>query len=679
MARTTVRRARVLRCHRRPGLQADLPGAPGAGPARPSRRADDRRGPLRLDLEQLQGRGRARASSSTAASTPAAFAKLCGAAALRGRRLRRPRHLRAAARGAGRPPAAAALPGDPAQPVRHRGRRGPGRVGLRQRRPRRGREAVRPRPRLGPGAQRAPCTSSSPSRPSSASTTISARSRCRTCSTSASPTPSSSRSGTATTSRACRSPWPRTSACEGRGQVLRGGRRDPRRGAEPPAPGGGAARDGAAVGARHRGRPRREGAGVPRRCARSSRPTSCAASSRGYRQEPGVAPDSQVETFAAVRLHIDSWRWAGRAVLHPRRQVPAGDRHRGAGRAQAAAAGAVRRRRAAAPPNHFRFRLSPHVVLALGARAKLPGEAMAGEDVELIACHEHGRRDGALRAAAGRRDARRPDRSSRGRTRWRRRGAWWTRCSGTATTPLGLLRARHLGAGGGRLRCIDGDRRLAQARSRSEAADDGAASDVGVPVRRRQHAARQRPRHRRPAAPTSRASSAPTAAERYWAIFEQLRASSATPTTSARCSATGSSEPRDPRAAAAISSFLLDYPFADRLYPGALDVLEQLGASRPDGRSCPTATWCSSRARSSARASGDAVGRPRPDLHPQGAGAGRRRAPLPGRPLRAGRRQAPHPDGDEAGLGAARHHRLRPPGPLRPRSRACWPRYPPAD
>jgi len=32
---------------------------------------------------------------------------------------------------------------------------------------------------------------------------------------------------------------------------------------------------------------------------------------RGYRQEPGVAPDSQVETFAAIRLEIDSWRWRG--------------------------------------------------------------------------------------------------------------------------------------------------------------------------------------------------------------------------------------------------------------------------------------------------------------------------------------------------------------------------------
>ena len=32
---------------------------------------------------------------------------------------------------------------------------------------------------------------------------------------------------------------------------------------------------------------------------------------RGYREEPGVSPHSDVETFAAVRLEIDSWRWAG--------------------------------------------------------------------------------------------------------------------------------------------------------------------------------------------------------------------------------------------------------------------------------------------------------------------------------------------------------------------------------
>jgi len=108
---------------------------------------------------------------------------------------------------------------------------------------------------------------------------------------------------------------------------------------------------------------------------------------RGYRKEEGVAPDSDMETFAAVRLRIDSWRWAG---------VPFYIR---AGKCLPVTATEVlvELKRppvalfpdcAAAPPNRFRFRLSPHVVLSLGARAKLPGERMRGEDVELIACHD---------------------------------------------------------------------------------------------------------------------------------------------------------------------------------------------------------------------------------------------------------------------------------------------------
>jgi glucose-6-phosphate 1-dehydrogenase len=107
----------------------------------------------------------------------------------------------------------------------------------------------------------------------------------------------------------------------------------------------------------------------------------------GYRNEPGVAPDSEVETFAAMRLQLDSWRWAGvpfyiRAgkclpvtvteVYVELKRPP-----------QALFADA-----ATSPANSFRFRLSPHVVLSLAARAKLPGEAMTGEDVELVACHE---------------------------------------------------------------------------------------------------------------------------------------------------------------------------------------------------------------------------------------------------------------------------------------------------
>ena len=52
---------------------------------------------------------------------------------------------------------------------------------------------------------------------------------------------------------------------------------------------------------------------------------------RGYRKEPGVAPDSKVETFAALKLEIDSWRWRGSALLHPCREMPRRDLHRNPG------------------------------------------------------------------------------------------------------------------------------------------------------------------------------------------------------------------------------------------------------------------------------------------------------------------------------------------------------------
>jgi glucose-6-phosphate 1-dehydrogenase len=110
---------------------------------------------------------------------------------------------------------------------------------------------------------------------------------------------------------------------------------------------------------------------------------------RGYRTEEGVAPDSDVETFAALRLHIDSWRWAGVPFyIRAGKLLPI-----------TATEVSIELKRppqllfadvASSHPNHFRFRLSPHVELGLAARAKRPGEAMAGEDVQLVACHEHG-------------------------------------------------------------------------------------------------------------------------------------------------------------------------------------------------------------------------------------------------------------------------------------------------
>jgi glucose-6-phosphate 1-dehydrogenase len=111
---------------------------------------------------------------------------------------------------------------------------------------------------------------------------------------------------------------------------------------------------------------------------------------RGYRDESDVAKDSTVETFAAMRVHIDNWRWAG---------VPFFVR---AGKSLPAARGEVLVFLKAPPfsvfgedlcngarPNYLRFRISPDVTIALGVRTKEPGEAMRGDEVELIAT-EHG-------------------------------------------------------------------------------------------------------------------------------------------------------------------------------------------------------------------------------------------------------------------------------------------------
>jgi glucose-6-phosphate 1-dehydrogenase len=105
---------------------------------------------------------------------------------------------------------------------------------------------------------------------------------------------------------------------------------------------------------------------------------------RGYRDEDGVAADSRVETFAALRLHINTWRWAG---------VPF---HIRAGKRLAVTATEVRVELRPPPqavfdagaPNYFRFRLGPDMLIAAGARVKAPGEAMAGRPVELVMCDD---------------------------------------------------------------------------------------------------------------------------------------------------------------------------------------------------------------------------------------------------------------------------------------------------
>ena len=105
-----------------------------------------------------------------------------------------------------------------------------------------------------------------------------------------------------------------------------------------------------------------------------------------YRSETGVAPNSDVETFVALQLGIDSWRWAG---------VPFFIR---AGKALAVTATEVfvalkrppqRLFDEALPPhaNYLRFRLGPdQVSIAVGARVKEAGEAMVGRALELAVC-----------------------------------------------------------------------------------------------------------------------------------------------------------------------------------------------------------------------------------------------------------------------------------------------------
>jgi len=107
----------------------------------------------------------------------------------------------------------------------------------------------------------------------------------------------------------------------------------------------------------------------------------------GYRREPGVAADSRVETYVAMRLAIDSWRWEGvpfRIRVGKRLPVTATE-----------VRVALRRPPQAIfdrpAPNYFRFRLGPErTAIALGARTKKPGAAMVGTDVELFMYHDKG-------------------------------------------------------------------------------------------------------------------------------------------------------------------------------------------------------------------------------------------------------------------------------------------------
>ncbi|MGH8124674.1 MAG: glucose-6-phosphate dehydrogenase [Rhodanobacteraceae bacterium] len=104
----------------------------------------------------------------------------------------------------------------------------------------------------------------------------------------------------------------------------------------------------------------------------------------GYLKEDGVAKNSKVETYAALQIHMDTWRWAGVPFfIRAGKQLPV-----------KCTEVLVRLKNPPQqvfddPPNgavnFYRFRLSPNVVISLGARVKEPGEAMEGHPVELVA------------------------------------------------------------------------------------------------------------------------------------------------------------------------------------------------------------------------------------------------------------------------------------------------------
>ncbi len=99
----------------------------------------------------------------------------------------------------------------------------------------------------------------------------------------------------------------------------------------------------------------------------------------GYRAEPGVAADSSVETYAALRFTIDSWRWDGVPFfIRAGKHLPV-----------TATEVCVELKRppltAMAPGqgNYLRLRLTPDLRIALGVLTKTPGETMTGEPHEL--------------------------------------------------------------------------------------------------------------------------------------------------------------------------------------------------------------------------------------------------------------------------------------------------------
>jgi len=111
---------------------------------------------------------------------------------------------------------------------------------------------------------------------------------------------------------------------------------------------------------------------------------------RGYLREPGVKPDSKVETFATLKLDIDSWRWRGvpfyirsgknlpvtcTEITVRLRQAPTMYRHFDL------------------ESNHFRFRISPEIIVTFGMNAMAPNSESEAESVEMVFNRHLGQKD----------------------------------------------------------------------------------------------------------------------------------------------------------------------------------------------------------------------------------------------------------------------------------------------
>jgi len=110
----------------------------------------------------------------------------------------------------------------------------------------------------------------------------------------------------------------------------------------------------------------------------------------GYRDEDGVAPDSEVETFAAVRVHIDSWRWSGVPFyIRAGKNLPVTCTEVRVELHRPPAAVFAEYEQTPHDTNYFRFQLNPRISIAAGVRVKAAGDGFMGDNVELYLCNDH--------------------------------------------------------------------------------------------------------------------------------------------------------------------------------------------------------------------------------------------------------------------------------------------------